>query len=42
MKRLRQGAEQLNLDLDQATLDRLLVYLGLIGKWNRVYQPHGD
>jgi 16S rRNA (guanine527-N7)-methyltransferase len=34
---LRQGTEQLNLDLDQATLDRLLVYLGLIGKWNRVF-----
>ncbi len=36
-ERLRQGTEELNLDLDQATLDKLLVYLNLIGKWNKVF-----
>jgi 16S rRNA (guanine527-N7)-methyltransferase len=35
--RLRQGSKELHLDLDQATLDKLIVYLNLMSKWNRVY-----
>ena len=34
---LRDGARQLSLDLSDAQVGRLLDYLALIGKWNKVY-----
>lgn len=34
---LRQGAAALSLQLDDAQVERLLDYLGLIQKWNKVY-----
>ena len=34
---LKQGAETLQLQLDQAQQDRLLDYLALLHKWNNVY-----
>jgi 16S rRNA (guanine527-N7)-methyltransferase len=34
---LRNGARQLNLTLDDLQVSQLLDYLGLIQKWNRVY-----
>ena len=36
-ERLCQGAAALGLALDEATLARLLAYLDLLAKWNRVY-----
>ena len=35
--RLRAGAEKLGCALSQAQADRLIAYLNLLGKWNRVY-----
>lgn len=35
--RLRAAADELGLGLDSAQADRLLAYLELIAKWNRVY-----
>src|SRR2546425_11254844 len=35
--RLHQAAEQLALDLDPATVDRLLGYLDLLQRWNATY-----
>jgi 16S rRNA (guanine527-N7)-methyltransferase len=35
--RLAAGAKALGLDLDPATLDRLMAYVALLGKWNRAY-----
>lgn len=34
---LRQGLEQLQLTLDDRQIERLLAYLALIARWNRVY-----
>ncbi len=34
---LRAGARALGVDLDEVRIGRLLDYLGLIGKWNQVY-----
>ena len=34
---LRGGLDQLGLELGEAQIDQLLDYLGLIGKWNQVY-----
>ena len=34
---LHTGLTELGLDLDQVARDRLLAYLGLLDKWNRVY-----
>ena len=36
-ERLRQGAAALGLALDEAAQTRLLAYLDLLAKWNRVY-----
>lgn len=36
-QRLATAAAQLGLALDEAALDRLLAYLGLLQRWNRVY-----
>lgn len=35
--RLREGAHALSLDLPDAQIDKLLDYLGLLQKWNAVY-----
>lgn len=35
--RLQQAAEQLGLGLSDAHLDRLMAYLGLLRRWNKVY-----
>jgi len=35
--RLRAGAETLGCELSQAQADRLIAYLNLLAKWNRVY-----
>lgn len=35
--RLRKAADQLGLDLNEAQQKKLLAYLGLVGKWNKVY-----
>jgi len=35
--RLRAGAEKLGFELGQAQADRLIAYLNLLAKWNRVY-----
>jgi len=37
MPSLRQGLNDLGLDLEESTRDRLLAYLDLIAKWTRVY-----
>ncbi len=37
MPSLRQGLNDLGLDLEESTQDRLLAYLDLIAKWTRVY-----
>ena len=37
MARLRAAAAQLQLDLSDRQLDQLLTYVGLIAKWNKVY-----
>lgn len=37
LQRLRAGAEALALGLDEAQLTRLLEYLALLQKWNKVY-----
>jgi 16S rRNA (guanine527-N7)-methyltransferase len=37
MLSLRQGLNDLGLDLEESTQDRLLAYLDLIAKWTRVY-----
>ena len=37
MPSLRQGLNDLGLDLEESTKDRLLAYLDLIAKWTRVY-----
>jgi 16S rRNA (guanine527-N7)-methyltransferase len=34
---LREGAAQLGLHLDDAQVNKLLAYLGMIAKWNKVY-----
>lgn len=35
--RLQSAAEQLGLGLSDSTLDRLMAYLGLLQRWNKVY-----
>ena len=37
MPSLRQGLNDLGLDLEESIQDRLLAYLDLIAKWTRVY-----
>ena len=37
MDRLRAGAEALALDLDEAQCERLMEFLALLQKWNKVY-----
>ena len=37
MNRLRAGAEALALDLDEAQCERLMEFLALLQKWNKVY-----
>ena len=37
MERLRAGAEALALGLDEAQLARLMEFLALLQKWNKVY-----
>lgn len=34
---LRDGSERLGLELTEQQVDSLLAYLGLLGKWNKVY-----
>lgn len=36
-RRLREGANALQLDLTEAQLDKLMAYLALLQKWNAVY-----
>lgn len=36
-ERLAEAGRQLGLGLDEAVLDRLLAYLGMLQRWNRVY-----
>lgn len=35
--RLISGLKELNLELDDRKLDQLVQYVGLLGKWNRIY-----
>lgn len=35
--RLESGLKELNLELDNTKVDKLVQYIGLLGKWNRIY-----